>query len=332
MTNNLGHLSLEDDYVEKPKSEFRIAILGDSFSATTTSDITWPTELQRDLNQDPALKRITGKSNFKVINFGLDGTGFVQWPGVYKYKAKGFNPDMVIVNFIGNDLYRQFIYRATINIADDDQVIITCPSLPANIDNIDCLNAYSFVIDPDRPDYKKTVRIKKELYEKMVARLPWFSPNPELLATLLNGRFGLHPRVQFRDGSMDYFDSSEAALGASQSALRAIASNQRPLLVLYHPTVEECLSKQAPLVVEELMKREGDLKIENMLDYLPLTSSQGEIRKWYNLPYDSHPSDYGARVYAQAVEARVFEYLSQSNGASSKNAAFKEPTNRVAAE
>lgn len=45
-----------------------------------------------------------------------------------------------------------------------------------------------------------------------------------------------------------------------------------------------------------------------MLDALPLDSSEVEIRKWYNVPFDSHPSDYGAEVYARAVSEQLRAY------------------------
>jgi hypothetical protein len=283
--------------------------------------VTWPTDLQKDLNKDAALKKAIGKSTFKVVNFGLDGTGLVQWPAVYRYKAKAFHPDLVVVNFIGNDMYRRFIYRDTVRIGSGDRVMITCSSLPVAVKNNHCVNAYSFVIDPAAPDYKLAqARIKSELYKAMVAHLPWFSPYPELLAVLLNGRFGLHPRLQFRDGSMFYFDSSEKAISESQNALKDIASQHPAVIALFHPAVEECLSKQPPDSVKELMKREENVKIVNMLDFLPLTSSEDEIKKWYNLPYDSHPSDYGAEVYANAVAGRISDYLFRA-GVAARDAA-----------
>lgn len=310
VTNNFGHLESADDSLAKPDSEFRIAVIGDSFAATIPSNVPWPTALQTELNQDVALRKATGKTTFKVINFGLDGTGLVQWPNVYEEKVVPFHPDLVIVSFISNDLYRKFIYRQTIHLTDDDQVMITCTSLPADIDRSSCLNAYSFVVDPRRPDYQKeTTRIKRELFAKMVARLPWFSPYPELMSAMLNGRFGLPRRLQFQDGSMSYFGSDTEALASSRRAAEEIASKQPAVMFLYHPTVEECLEKQPAPVTEEMMAQEPGLHIENMLQYLPISSGPEEIKKWYNLPYDSHPSDYGAQVYAHAVEGRVLAYL-----------------------
>jgi hypothetical protein len=319
IVNNSGHLSLSDDFIEKPKSEFRIAVLGDSFSATTPSDVTWPTLLQRYLNQEEALKKLTGKMTFTVINFGLDGTGIVQWPTVYKYKARAFNPDLIIVNFTGTDMYRRFLYRKTVSMANGDQAVITCSSLPASLrNNNDCVNAYLFVLDPSKTDYKSEIGLlKKEMFDHLVGRLPWFFPYPELLASVLNGRFGLHPRLQLKGGPTPNVETPTEALAASQTALRAIAAEHPAVIILYHPMVQECLARQVPQDVKELMARVSDLKIENMLDFLPLTSGQDEIKKWYNLPHDQHPSDYGAGIYARAVEGRVLDYLSHPKATAS---------------
>jgi hypothetical protein len=83
------------------------------------------------------------------------------------------------------------------------------------------------------------------------------------------------------------------------------------MIVLYHPTFEECLAKEPLPIGAEFLKREKDLGVEDMLNYLPLNQSEEEIKKWYNLPYDIHPSNYGADVYAQAVERRVADYFSR---------------------
>jgi hypothetical protein len=66
--------------------------------------VTWPDALEQALNKDEGLKKQTGKTVFKVLNFGLDGTGIVQWPNVYKNRAAQFNPDLLIVNFISDDI------------------------------------------------------------------------------------------------------------------------------------------------------------------------------------------------------------------------------------
>lgn len=312
-SNNYGHIEMENDATERQAGEFRIAIIGDSFSATPTSDIPWPTELQQQLNQDKQLKTASGSRFFKVINFGLDGTGLSQWPSVYENRVKSFHPDLVIISFISNDLLRRFMYRSTITIGDGDQVMISCSSLPASLTNKDCLNAYSFVVDPaSSASAQKIVRIKRELLRAQISQLPWRTPAPEFWRMLLKGRFLGQPRLRIPAASLPFFGSEEKALTASGQAVREIASQQSALMILYHPTFEECLAKQPAPLGAEFMRRESNIPIENMLQYLPIDTSREELQKWYNGPYDWHPSNYGAAIYAKAVEARVAGYISKT--------------------
>jgi hypothetical protein len=46
-TNNFGSISPEPYTLAKPKTEFRIAVIGDSFCVTTTSSVAWPTAFRR---------------------------------------------------------------------------------------------------------------------------------------------------------------------------------------------------------------------------------------------------------------------------------------------
>jgi hypothetical protein len=306
VTNNFGMISPREAAIEKPKDEFRIAVLGDSFCATTVSDVTWPSALEDVLNGDEDLKRRSGKSAFKVLNFGLDGTGIVQWPSVYKYKAAQFNPDLVVVNFIWDDIYRKFIYRSTLTVADGDRGMFSCTSLPADIRNRNCQNGLSFIIDPTKEDYKRRAqRIKAEIYQSLARRLPWFSLYPELFASVVGDRFGFKSRLDISPLPNPHYATSEEAVGASVSALREISSMHRRMVVLFHPTVEQCLSKTTPPIVTDLISKAAGVKVMNMLEALPANATQEEIRRWYNLPYDAHPSSYGAQVYAQAAEGQL---------------------------
>lgn len=307
--NNHGHLALQPDSLEKSPNEFRIAIIGDSFTATTPSDVTWPTLLEDVLNQDASLRKMLGEIRFKVINFGLDGTGIVQWPAVYRDKVMASHPDLVVVNFIGNDIFREFLYRNTVLIGTRDQAVITCTSLPATLANGDCRSAYFYTLPSGLHPAEDLTRLKHEMADELIRRLPWFTPVPQLPGIVLQGRLGITSKLVPGNGGTPQFRDSTQAMSASRMALETIASAQPALLILYHPVLEECLSGRAPSAVVRLMTEERNLGIENMLEFLPLSAGQDEIRKWYNVPLDQHPSDYGARVYARAVAGRVSNYL-----------------------
>jgi hypothetical protein len=310
VTNNFGMIGSDDVTMEKPKEEYRIAVLGDSFCATTPSDVTWPAELQKISNHDEYLKHLTGKSVIKVLNFALDGTATVQYPDAYKYKAAKFNPDLVIVNFVSGHISPQYSYRDTLRVGEGDYAMFSCATLPVDIQNINCSNGSSFVIDPGQQDYSvRASRIKAEIYAALVRRLPWFSAYPELLARILEDRFGLHSRLEISPHSNAHHASPDEAVAASVSALKAICSMHPRTMIFVHPTLDQCLSRETPAIVTQLLQKSKGLTIIYMLDKLPVGASEEEIRKWYNSPPDIHPSNYGAEVYAQAVEKQASAFV-----------------------
>ena len=194
--NNFGMMTPSDVTIEKPADEFRIAVLGDSFCATTTSDLTWTAALETVLNGDEKVKRAFGNARIRVLNFGLDGTGICQWPSVYKHKAARFQPDLVIINFIRDDIFRAFIYRDTIKFDENARGMVACTSLPVSLMNRDCHNGLSFIIHPTNENYQaRAVQIKSAANLLLIRRLPWFGLYPELLASVAGGRWGLKPRL-----------------------------------------------------------------------------------------------------------------------------------------
>jgi hypothetical protein len=313
VTNNMGMFSPDDVQVTKSPDEYRVAVLGDSFCATTTSDVVWPTVLQETLNVDAELKRAVKKSKFTVLNFGLDGTGLVQWPAVYRSRAAQFQPDLLIVNFISHDIIRKFVYRDTLKFGENDEAMFACASLPVDIRNPSCRNGFAFVIDAEREDpRRRSEEIKKQIYTALLRDLPWYSFYPELLAALTRGHLGLHRRLEVvvsRPGifglSNLFYDGEQEARNVSLDALKQIVAMGRPLLVLHHPVIEEVLAGQSSSRAQQFMAAARVIPIIDMVKELPKGASAEEVNKWYNLPYDSHPSSYGAKIYGESAEKQV---------------------------
>lgn len=307
--NNLGHIAPRDDMIYKPRSEFRIAILGDSFTACITNDVPWPVLLEDILNTDDTLKRMLNVSTFKVINLGMSGTGIVQWARVYEHEVERFDPDLVIVNFVTDDIQRKFLYRTTVNLhtpTTDYSLTLTCTSLPLTLDNKDCALVRIIVIDPRIVnDKKELVRIKREIHEERVKRIPWFALYPELLARAVGYRFGLRARLHPGSDFTLYYENQDEAMNASLEALRAITSKHPKVLILHNPTYDELRSRKTPSSVLELMKKDRHLKIQLMTQFLPVQTDDAHIKRWFNLPYDAHFSNYGAGVYARAVYKKI---------------------------
>ena len=320
VTNNMGMFGTPSAVQpSKGPDEFRVAVLGDSFSATTTSTVPWPTALERVFSADADLKRAVGKSTIRVLNFGLDGTGIVQWPAVYRSRAAKFDPDLVIVNFIGDDILRRFIYRDTLQFGDADYGMFTCTTLPVSLRNPACRNGFAFVIDPTREDYRRRAdEIKRRIYAASVRQLPWFSLNLELLAAISKGHLGLHSKLQTAKPSTPHYDTEDQAIQASLAALAGLAAMPHPTLFLHHPVAQECLAHQSDALVLKFIHAAGSVHIIDMTGELPQSASVEEINKWFNGPYDWHPSSYGAQVYAEAIAKQVRTLIAAKVGANAK--------------
>ncbi|MGA8232449.1 MAG: SGNH/GDSL hydrolase family protein [Candidatus Acidiferrales bacterium] len=332
ITNNMAMFGSPTDVkTAKGPDEFRIAILGDSFCATTTSTVPWPTALERLFGADDDFKRTVGKSNIRVLNFGLDGTGLTQWPSVYRSRAANFDPDLVIVNFIGDDILRRFIYRDTLQFGDNDYGMFACTALPVDIGNPACRNGYAFIIDPAHEDYRQRAdEIKRRIYMASLRQLPWYSLNPELLATISQGRLGFYPKLELTkrataksaggtgSPSTLHFDTEDQGIRASAEAITELASVPHPILILHHPMVTECLAHKSDAIFQHFMQAAGNVHIVDMTVELPQGVSADEINKWYNVPYDIHPSSYGAQVYAENVAKQVRAVLSGKTQAKTK--------------
>ena len=101
-------MSHYDDHVDKAPGEFRIAVIGDSFTDCTNTN--WPDVLHDLLNQDEQLKARLKVSNFSVLNFGRSGIGLQQFAAIYDHEVAAYHPDLVLVNFITGDIYRKFLW------------------------------------------------------------------------------------------------------------------------------------------------------------------------------------------------------------------------------
>jgi hypothetical protein len=105
-------------------------------------------------------------------------------------------------------------------------------------------------------------------------------------------------------------DDTEA-IQSSMTALRQIVSAHPRVLIIHHPTIHECRDRKLEAIGRRFIEEAGDLKIISMLDYLPLSSDEVELNRWYNLPFDEHPSNHGCEIYARTVQGRIQDFLTK---------------------
>lgn len=306
--NNKGHVSRNDDLFEKPAAEFRIAMLGDSYTACLEMREPWPDILQKLLNQDQKLKKALGVSTFKVINFGQYGIGITQCAKIHQYEVSRYDADLVVLNFVTDDLLRRFIYR---NVVERDlgefryHIAISSHTLPCAAVNPKSSFGAVSVARTDFESPEKWLRLKKDIASFQRHRIRWLSLYPELLASRIGYRFGFHPHLEGYDQLAHYLDD-DTGFPLAIEACRQIESTSRDAIFLfipvneYVPLQENQTMYQSPLV-RRIVTAAPELNVTDMSDYLfRAISDPRELQRCF-IPNDGHFTDFGGSVYAQAV-------------------------------
>jgi hypothetical protein len=260
----------DDNYpIEKPANEYRIVVVGDSFTAGVTNTVRWPALLQEKLNQSSIWRQIVKNRTTRVINLGRDGIGLVQFDKVLLLDGLKFTPDLILVNFIADDVIRKPYFRGTLGEMSPQQ----------------------------RDQYARSIA------DKMVSRLPWFTIYPEVLAMLTRDRLiptRISGRLQVMNEDRIYSDKDQA-VAASIKALRNIFAAHRNVRVMLHPQRED-FEKNNPHadVLANFERGLSDIHIEHMISRFPPHPDATEFDSWF-IPNDGHQTDKGVRIYAQLV-------------------------------
>jgi hypothetical protein len=305
-TNSHGHVSDEEYQVQKPAGEFRIAAVGDSYTAGILSNMRWPDVLQKMLNESPAWRTAVGGKFTRVINFGIDGTGFQQFAGVVAHHVPAYGPDLIIVNFMVDDLLRRWNQRSCAN--------------PNASDRANCMVAH----------YLKTV--------------DWFEPCS--LGISVAGwrgagtcrRIPVDPAaflVQRTEGE-NYYPRSQA-VSKSAAAIREMMRAPH-ITFFHHPTPWELEGRPLNQWTELMTATQNEVPDWQVVSMLPLLAKRlegkrlqdrpdlaalspaeiaalpddekPELYRWTYLPVDVHYTDYGNVVYADAVARTLIERVS----------------------
>ena len=303
--NSSGHVSSREDVIEKPPGEYRIAIVGDSFTACLYNDAPWPLLLEDLLNTDAGLLRSLGRSRFKVMNFGMIATGFAQWPALYEHEVARYRPDLFLVAFIESDLWRGFKWADTIRPDPDAafQLVLISERPPVTLANPFVLMERMIVLSPqDAADPERRRLLVRAAMDRKLAAMPWWSPNPEILAVLLDSASlpapdVLLPRLPARPKGRPRW-GAEARLRDTGVAMRTLAARQGTIF-LHLPTGRD-LTSTRELSVLHLPSEARSLETLSLLDSLLQQRSAENPDAWF-IPANGHLTQRGAQVYAQAT-------------------------------
>jgi len=311
-TNNHGHSSFNDVTKEKSNSEFRIAVIGDSFTECASTN--WPDILDDSLNADNNLKKLLNVDRFRVLNFGRSGIGVFQFSKIYEHEVIEYHPDLVIVSLLFGDNFRRFLWLERLDLGHLGLSLVS-PSLPVRLGNRDCMITNTVVLPRDYIQKKEgREEVRAALAREFAKNLPWFSPYPEVLAHLLGRKLKkplglvLEPRLWVSFVKGEYQDSQEG-LRVSVQAMKTMAAKEKNILFLYNPSpaadeiYNEVFLNRLPPFYSQIAQAMAPVPLVNMTKYLDHRHDRQEMKKWFI--YDNHFSDRGAQVYGRAV----YKYL-----------------------
>lgn len=304
-TNSHGHVSTVEYPKQKPQGEYRIAVVGDSMTAGVTNNVRWTELLEKDLNASEQWKGSVQGKFTRVINFAVDGMGMIQFAGMVRYHVMGFEPDLIIVNFVSDDILRKVRY----------------PAVPMSENNRNA-NIRAFV-------------------KTYLDRIDWLSMRPELFAATagrlwgLQGQLPLDCKEILASVPAHKFAGRSEAIETSKVAVADMISVFPNVLFLLIPMFHELDNHDIPEwrgLVDDVQKGVPKAKIVSMrpqMDAL-LAGKLGndrpklpgmtlhqmtalpddrkpEIYRWFFLPEDAHYTDYGIALYEREVAKYLIE-------------------------
>lgn len=335
-SNNVGLISQKDYFRKREGKEYRIAIVGDSFTAALQMRNPWPDRLEDLLDKDAALKEKLGVDAFRVYNFGLYSAGFDNFYELAR-KAATLDPDMIVVNFIGADFPRcnncpfttdnpykaeaRRLVSGTVPLRlgpgpdETAELSMSCEQPPISFANPTCRHSFQLSIPPRLAMDKDKVReLKKLVVADYLRGQLWRSLHPYGLMLARGKPVDLHhlrnPELYQSAGARKTMTDAEQV----DSALRYLTAIRelfpgKPVLVVQHPTYEDMTAQPDEAKAKRLMEKDPSLRVTFMRPRLPADADAATVRSWYCVPYDGHMSDAGGAVYAPAMEGLIRETL-----------------------
>jgi len=324
MTNNLGWIS-RNDYEPRKPGEYRIGVVGDSFTASLTNSIPWTDVVQVTLNADTAFLASAGIKSFSVMNLGAVGATTPFMANPLAVVAKRLDVDMLIVNLITDALTRQDDGRQLDEkildlrpewdkvsgpaepdyILDDVGLNLFCTNGPALLTNPDCKTSPFWEV-PHNVSFSpaKILQIKRAIARQRYLWTVLLTPKPFLLGLFVKA-MGSPAAAQETPVPAQASDNLSAAVRALEF-MRKLGENP---LVIHNPVAADLEGTSDHRLFDSFAARiQNRFTVLDMRAYLPIQGGSDVWRQWY-IPGDGHFNDTGAQVYGAAVASFVRERI-----------------------
>ena len=327
-TNNYGFISEYKFNRLKNNNEFRVAIIGDSLTASITSDIRWVDELQKLTNENSYLKNKNSQVTF--YNFGSSGSGFRDFIRSYCIIKEYFSPDLIVTNFISDDAYRiRDSYEAVklnstnINceeiisnykkyreskkenvseVSDDINVFSICDK---EIEPKDCRKNIILVAD-ERVVFSKErmIDIRKNFFQKKALDL-FYDVKTIFLVEWLKSNLSIQKIISnyYNNRNIRTADK-KIALKNAKDYVDFLEKRSDKHILFLNPVHSELVNKQLPEFVHHFFSYldKKEIKYFNLLpEVLDMKNEYKDFERLFNIPHDGHFSDYGSKIYAKII-------------------------------
>jgi tetratricopeptide (TPR) repeat protein len=321
--NNFGWVSRYDYSRKKTPGEYRIAIVGDSLTASVNNNYPWPDVVQRKFDEDRDLLAMLGLSRISVLNLGVAGASMQFMANPLALIARRFSSDMIVVNFIIEDLQRRHSSQfdivprepteppSEIEAADPPQndvsidgveIRLFCPrGTPRALSNPECrVSPLWYVASGRNIEGPELTRLKQILASRLLLHRVLLSMRPLALLDLLG-----HPiigRAQAQGETIKSGEDEDVDIGLRVlKFISGLASWH--VAVTHNPLYWHLTGTARPPVLDRFvaLAAQQSTPIVRMEEYMPTQRGEREWYRWYNLPHDGHWSDYGAEVYGDAM-------------------------------
>jgi hypothetical protein len=300
--NNLGWVSRSNYSKAKSPTEFRIAVVGDSFVAGVTSATQWVDVTQRILSADTQLLSVLPARSITVLNLGLPGAGPQIMESFNASYAHSFQVDLTIVGFIYESLLKPPAPPDAISTEltlGDVHSSIYCRNPNTIVE--DCIGWPLWNVPVGKSLTKSEVIAVRQTIDKLILDRRLLRPRPYLLDYLTS-----KPKADVSVVGQQPFEEEDSL---ALSSFKAIAK-QSPMalfVLIPPPWYFDPATEPSGMNRFLLVAGKSGVHIVEGRTLLPKGSAE-ERQSWY-IEGDGHFSDKGNEIYGRAIANLVHQKL-----------------------
>ncbi|MDE3060778.1 MAG: hypothetical protein KGJ06_07190 [Pseudomonadota bacterium] len=337
--NNWAFRDDKDYSVDKRPGEFRIAVLGGSYTEATNSDQSWVQVLDQAVQHDSGLKKALHASRITIANFGNSGANIIYMARQLKMISSLYKPDLVIfaivdVNFLSDEGWREWFpeVKAYDSVEEEIRKMISYNVGYVPIDGAPHFKIQPFpggvnrllVYEGRDSDFVNDKALLRVLHESQVkyrvysGKIWLWEEGKKVWQRWMTQLHRFLGDADQKTGTVDPEQEKrqkENNFAAAEAAIQATHEIAPAMLFIDIPASDEVVDQTAktrpPVAFNywpEFFQKHRDVPLINLLDHLPKASYE-EKYSWYLLPYDGHLSNKGVTVVGDTVAGLLSRYL-----------------------